>query len=117
LSLYTTGDRTKFLSLKEFKGGSVTHRKNYLGRIVGKCTVSLHDRRTKTWNVFFVEGLGHNLLSEIQMVVQDCDFIFHFKVCEMRRVGSRILVDIKRKKKYSMGVISLTSNQKKTNII
>jgi len=59
------------------------------------------------------------------MVDQFYDLIFHFKGCGMRKVGSRILVEnaikclnnvyvlseIKRKAKYSMGVISLTSNQ------
>ena len=49
-------------------------------------------------------------LSVSQMVDQDYDLILHFKVCEMRKVGSRILLASKRNKKYSMGVISLTSN-------
>lgn len=63
-----TGDKTKFLSLTTYEGGSVTFGDNKKGNIVamGKVGKSpLHSIE----NVFLVEGLKHNLLS----ISQFCD--------------------------------------------
>jgi hypothetical protein len=59
-----TGDQTKFLTLKEEKGGSVTFGDNASGRIVGKGIVSLDNGNTKTQNVLYVEGLKHKVCYE-----------------------------------------------------
>jgi len=58
-----TGDKRKFMSLKEkHRGGNVTFGNNAPTRIKGKGMINL-DKKTKTQNVMYVEGLKHNLLS------------------------------------------------------
>jgi hypothetical protein len=56
-------DKSKFLSLKENKLGSVTFGNDFLGKIKGKGLVGLINGRSKAQYVLFVDGLKHNLLS------------------------------------------------------
>lgn len=51
-----TGDKRQFLSLKEFKGGSVTLGDNTSYRIVGKRIVTLNNEKVKAQYVLFVKG-------------------------------------------------------------
>jgi hypothetical protein len=62
-SSHMTGDKSKFLSLKENKLGSVTFGNDALGNIRGKGLVSLSNGRSKSQDVSIVDGLKHNLLS------------------------------------------------------
>jgi hypothetical protein len=87
-----TWDQNKFLTLKEEKGGNVTFGDNTSTRIVGKHIISIDDGKTKTQNVLYVEGLKQNLLSVGQMCDQGYNLTFHSKQCEIRKVGSKILV-------------------------
>jgi hypothetical protein len=59
------GDWTKFLPLKEEKGGSVTFRDKVSARIVGKGTISIDNRKTNIEIVFYVEGLKNKILTFI----------------------------------------------------
>ncbi|GLJ54155.1 hypothetical protein SUGI_1160370 [Cryptomeria japonica] len=61
-SHHMTGDKRKFLLLQEFAGGLVGFGDNKTRKIKGKGTISL-DGKTNTDNVYYVEGLKHNLLS------------------------------------------------------
>jgi hypothetical protein len=123
-SKHMTGDQTKFLTLKEEKGGSVTFGDKASARIVGKGIVSLDNGKTKTHNVLYVEGLKHNILSVIQMCDQGYNLTFHSKGCEIRKATSGRLVENANKtsrdvyildkvkgEKCCMGVISLSSCQ------
>ena len=87
-----TGDKTKFLTLKEEKGGRVTFGDNGYARIVGKSTASIDNGKTKTHNVLYVEGLKCNLLSVIQVFDQVYNLTFHYKGCEIRKSTSGRLV-------------------------
>lgn len=62
-SKYMTGDKNKFLSLKEGKSGNVTFGIDALGKIRGKGMVSLSNGQGKAQDALLVEGLKHNLLS------------------------------------------------------
>jgi len=60
-SKHMSGDKTKFVNLLLKHGGHVTYGDNKKGKILGRGTIDknsffIHD-------VFFVEGLKHNLLS------------------------------------------------------
>jgi hypothetical protein len=64
-----TGDKSKFLTLSDSKSGNATFGNDALRKIKGKGIVSLSNGKRKAQDVFFVEGLKHNLLS----VSQVCD--------------------------------------------
>ena len=58
-----TGDKSKFLLLKENKLGSVTFGNDAPGKIRGKVLVRLSNGRRKYQDVLFVDGLKNNILS------------------------------------------------------
>ena len=60
-----TGDKSNFLSLSENKRGNVTFENDARGKIKGKGMVMLSNRRGKSQDVLFVDGLKDNLLSVI----------------------------------------------------
>jgi len=64
-----TGDRSKFISLKEVKGGTITLVNNSSRRIIEKDTITLDDGMIKTQNVMLVEFLKNNLLSLVQWFI------------------------------------------------
>lgn len=66
-SHHMTRDQGKFLSLQEFDGGLVRFGDDKACMIKGKGTISL-DGKNNTNNVYYVEGLSHNLLSVGQLV-------------------------------------------------
>lgn len=84
----------KNLSLEEFKQGSVINGNNDICRIIGKGTINLDDGRRKIPNIILVEGLKPDLLSVGKMVDQGYDLIFNFKWCEIRKIGSRRLLEM-----------------------
>ncbi|XP_021718849.1 uncharacterized protein LOC110686539 [Chenopodium quinoa] len=62
------GDKSKFLSLEDYPGGTVTFEDNKKGKIIGKGKIG-RSKSHSIDNVFLVEGLMHNLLS----ISQFCD--------------------------------------------
>jgi hypothetical protein len=71
---------------------NITFRDNASAMIVGKDTISLDNGKTKKHNVLYVEGLKHNLPSLRKMCDQGYNLTFHSKGCDIRKVGSGILV-------------------------
>ena len=82
-----TGDKSKFLSLKENKSGSVTFGNDALGKIRGKFLVSLSNRIRKDQDVLFVDGLNHNLLSVSQICDKGCEVTFTTKNCKIKTLN------------------------------
>ncbi|GLJ18478.1 hypothetical protein SUGI_0327670 [Cryptomeria japonica] len=75
-SHHMTGDKRNFLSLQEFDGVLVRFGDDKECIIRGRGSISL-DGKHNTDNVYFVEGLRHNLLSVGKLV--DKGFQLHFK--------------------------------------
>ncbi|XP_021752647.1 uncharacterized protein LOC110715354 [Chenopodium quinoa] len=67
-SKHMTGDKSKFLSLEDYPGGTVTFGDNKKGEIIGKGKIG-RSKSHSIDNVFLVKGLMHNLLS----ISQFCD--------------------------------------------
>jgi hypothetical protein len=107
-----TRDQNKFLTLKEEKGGNITFGLNNSTRIVGKCIVSLNDGTTKTQNFLYVEGLKRNILSVIKMCDQGYNLTFNYKVCEIRKAGSRRLLENENKLLTNVYVLDEVKGEK-----
>ena len=61
-SQHMTGDMNKFVKFRNFDGGIVRVGKNVAYHITGIGSINL-DGKTNTNDVYFVDGLKHNLLS------------------------------------------------------
>lgn len=57
-----TGDKRKFLQLNEYEKGNVNFGNDTVVPIRGKRTIIL-DKKTKTQNMLYVDGLKHNILN------------------------------------------------------
>jgi hypothetical protein len=62
-----TGDRDKFITLRNERDGSISFENDNSTKIIGKGTVKIGNKDTKVENVLLVEDMKHNLLSVIQM--------------------------------------------------
>ena len=82
-SKHMTGDRRNFVTFDK-KSGVVTFGNDKAGKIKGKGSVSLNNRRGKYEDVLFVDGLKANLLSVSQMCDKGCEVIFRAQDCEVR---------------------------------
>ena len=87
-SKHMTGDKNKFMSLKESKSVNVTFGNDTLGKMRGKGMVSLSNGQGKSQDVLLVEGLKHNLLSVSQVFDKGCEVIFTSKDCKIKSVAS-----------------------------
>jgi len=77
-----TGDKSRFLSLETYLGGTVTFGDNKKGEIIAKGKVG----RSSSYcidNVFLVEGLRHNLLSISQFCDKGNSVSFTSNVCKI----------------------------------
>jgi len=75
-----TGDRNKFIMLKPREEGKVTFGGNQFRHIAGIGEVRNFDG-VQINDVYFVEGLCHNLLSVSQSADKDNWVIFNSKEC------------------------------------
>jgi hypothetical protein len=82
-----TGDKSKFLLLKENKSGNVTFGNDALGKIRGKGLVSLINGRSKSQDVLFVDCLKNNLLSVSRICDKECEVTFTAKNCKIKTVN------------------------------
>ncbi len=75
-----TGDKEQFFTLEPKKGGAVTFGDNNQGHIVGIGKVQIASS-TFVDNVWFVDGLKHNLLSVSQLCDRGFDVLFKPSLC------------------------------------
>ena len=74
-SKHLTCDRSKFLSLETYDGGTVTFGDNMKSEIIAKGKVGRSSSHAID-NVFLVENLKHNLLSISQLCDKGNSIIF-----------------------------------------
>ena len=67
-SHHMSGDKTKFEHMEHYDGGSVRFRNNEPCCIKGKGHISLTNELICD-NIYWVEGLNHNLLSVAQLII------------------------------------------------
>ncbi|XP_043697427.1 uncharacterized protein LOC122648256, partial [Telopea speciosissima] len=82
-SSHITGDKNKFVELNQYEGGSIKFGNSENVKIVGKGTVHLDDGKVKTFDVLYVSGLKHNLLSISQMCDKGHKVVFDKSGCEI----------------------------------
>jgi hypothetical protein len=86
-SSHMTGDKSKFLSLKESKSGNVTFGNDAPRNIRGKGLVILGNGRAKAQDVFCIDGLKNNLLSVCQVCDRGCEVTFTSKGYRIKTVN------------------------------
>jgi hypothetical protein len=91
-SSHMIGDKSKFLSLKENKSGSLTFGNDAPRKIKGKGLVSLSNGRSKDQDVLFVDGLKNNLFSVSHRCDRGCEVTFTTKNCKIKTLITRDLI-------------------------
>ena len=86
-----TGDKSKFLTLREHRSRNVTFGNDAPGKIRGKELVSMNSKR-KAQDVLFVDGLKHNIVSVSQVCDRGSEIVFTSKECKIKSVSSGQLV-------------------------
>ena len=80
-----TGDRRKFVSLKEKKDGIVSFGNDGSSNVIGSGTITLGRKDVIAKNVLLVENMNQNLLSVGQMCDQGHTMLFNSTKCEIRK--------------------------------
>ena len=83
--MHMTGDRNKFVSLKEKKDGTVSFGNDRSSNVIGSGTITLGSKDALDKNVLFVENMNHNLLSVGKMCDQGHTVLFNSTKCEIRK--------------------------------
>ncbi|GLJ24587.1 hypothetical protein SUGI_0469920 [Cryptomeria japonica] len=78
-----TGDRSKFLSLEEYDGGVVCFGNDAPCMVKGRGSISLNGKSSAD-NVYWVDGLRHNLLSVNQLNTNGLTLEFKNGVCRIK---------------------------------
>lgn len=92
-----TGDRSKFLTLEEYDGGVVHFGNDAPCMVKGRGSISLNGKSSAN-NVYWVDGLRHNLLSVAQL--NDSGLTLEFKngVCKIKgKNGELVATDMQTK--------------------
>ena len=84
-----TGDRRKFVSLKEKKNGTISFGNDGSSNVIGSGTVTLGSKDVITKNVLLVEKMNQNLLSVGQMCDQGNTMLFNSTKCEISQSSSK----------------------------
>ncbi|GLJ33801.1 hypothetical protein SUGI_0679410 [Cryptomeria japonica] len=89
-SHHMTGDRSKFLSLEEYDGGVIHFGNDAPCMVKGRGSISLNGKRSVD-NVYWVDGLKHNLLSVAQL--NDSGLTLQFKngVCRIKGKDGKLV--------------------------
>jgi len=106
-----TGDKSNFLSLRNFKGGNVAFGNGKNGEIQGIRQVgSMHTHAID--NVYYVKGLQHNLLSVSQMCDKGNSVLFTAKECKVTNSasGKLILLGKRHKNVYKTNIMNPKEN-------
>ncbi|GLJ55713.1 hypothetical protein SUGI_1196780 [Cryptomeria japonica] len=91
-----TGEKREFIKLEDWNGGLVRFGDNSSIKIKGKGTLSI-DGKLKEHDVYYVEGLKHNLLSVIQMCDKGYKFTFDSTGCQIKKDSTgQVVVEGKR---------------------
>ena len=85
-----TGDMSKFVKFRNHVGGIVKIGNNATYYIIGIGSITL-DRKTNTDDVYFVDGLKHNLLSVGQLVDKGYQLQFGNDTCIIKDKEGRLL--------------------------
>ena len=97
-----TGDRNKFVSLKEKNDGIVFFGNDGSSNVIGSGIVTLRSKYALAKNVLLVENMNHNLLSVGQMCDQGHTILFNSTKSKIRKgvygeivaIASRVPNDI-----------------------
>lgn len=106
-SRHMTGDRNNFLSLKDFKGGNIAFGNEKIGEIQGIGKVGTNLKQTID-NVYYVNGLQHNMLSISQMCDKGNKVIFTANECKVVNSTTKELVFLGKRNKniYKIEILS-----------
>ena len=88
-SHYMTGDMKKIVDFKSYDGGIVKIGNNATCHIKGIGSITL-DGKTNAENVYFSDGLNHNLLSVGQLVDKSFQFYFTKMTCMIREKDGKV---------------------------
>ncbi|GLJ30858.1 hypothetical protein SUGI_0613390 [Cryptomeria japonica] len=94
-SNHMIGDRKKFIKLEDWNGDSVRFGDNSSIKIKGKGTLNI-DGKLKAHDVYYVEGLKHNLLIVSQMCDKGYKFTFNYTGCQIKESIGQVVVEGKR---------------------
>jgi hypothetical protein len=107
-----TGDKDKFLTLRNEIDGSVSFGNNDSSKIIGKGTVRIGNKNEKAENVLLLEDMKHNILSVSQMCDQGLEVTFDSQKCEIRKEVSGKLVATAGRTSSNIYVLSEIGNEK-----
>ena len=101
-----TGDKRSFLSLKNIKGGNVAFGNGKSGEIQGIGKVGSMDTHAIE-NVYYVNGLQHNLLSVSQICDKGNNVLFTEKKCRVTNsvTGNLVLLGKRHKNVYKVKTV------------
>jgi hypothetical protein len=105
-------DKDKFLTLRKERDGSVSFENDDSTKIIGKGTVIIGNKNTKTENVLLVEDMKHNILSVNQMCDQGHKVTFDSQKGEIRKEGSGKLIATATRTSSNIYVLSEIGNEK-----
>ena len=110
-SKHMTGDKSKFLSLEDYPGGTVTFGDNKKGEIIGKGKIG-RSKSHSIDNVFLVEGLMHNLLSISQFCDKGNSVSFTYDSCNIinNKSGKVVLEGTRRGNTYTVDLNLIPRN-------
>ena len=84
------GDMNKFVDLKSQDGGIVRVGNNATCQVKGIGSITF-DGKTNTEDVYFVDGLKHNLLNVGQLVDKGYQFYFTKKTCMIKDKDGKVI--------------------------
>nr|XP_010322045.1 uncharacterized protein LOC101268110 [Solanum lycopersicum] len=105
-SRHMTGDKISFLSLKNIKGGNVAFGNGKNGEIKEIGKVGSMDTHAIE-NVYYVNGLQHNLLSVYQICDKGNNVLFTEKECRVTNsvTGNLVLLGKRHKNAYKAKIV------------
>ena len=84
-STHITGDKRKFVSLKDNKDGTISFGNDGSSNVIGSRTVTLGRKDVIAKNVLLVENMNHNLLSVGKICDQGHKMLFNSTKCKIRK--------------------------------
>ncbi|XP_069143347.1 uncharacterized protein [Solanum lycopersicum] len=106
-SRHMTGDKRSFLSLKNIKGGNVAFGNGKSGEIQGIRKIGSMGTHAIE-NVYYVNGLQHNLLSVSQICDKGNNVLFTKKECRVTNsvTGNLVLLGKRHKNVYKAKIVN-----------